>query len=550
MKTETLNLEITGMTCNHCATSITKLLTKIKGVKQVKVRFPETTCECSFDPSQTSKEEIINTINSTKNYRVKGEIPKSENNTNNQFDLIIIGGGSAAFSAAITANELGLSTLMINGGLPIGGTCVNVGCLPSKHLIRAAESIYHASHSPFNGIMPNKPHWNYSSIIQQKKELVKTMQQKKYLDVVKNFPNLKIIEGMAEFVDTKTVRVNGKDEFTALKIIIATGSTTSIPPIEGLDKIDYLTNNTLFDLEEFPGSITIIGGGYIGLEIAQAYRRFGNRVRIIEYFDRILINETKDITDELTKYFTEEGIEIFTGVKLEKVFREGDKIILQGTQNGQSIQFIEPGKLVVAAGRKPNTQNLGLDKIGIETLKSGHIKVNEYLETNVPNIYAVGDCNPNPPFVYTAAYEGKIAVQNAFNGANKKTDYTGMPWVIFTDPQVAGVGINEEQAEKQGIPYEAATLPLSEVPRAIAALDTRGFIKLIRNPETDKLLGARIVAPEGGELIMELSLAIKYGITVTELAESIHPYLTLSEGIKLAAISFKKDVGALSCCAS
>ncbi|HXH18577.1 MAG TPA: FAD-dependent oxidoreductase [Chitinophagales bacterium] len=355
--------------------------------------------------------------------------------------------------------------------------------------------------------------------------------------------------GRAEFIDEKTIIVGGKDEYTALKLIIATGSTTSIPAIKGLIETCYLTNDTLFDLEQLPESLTIIGGGYIGLEIAQAYQRFGSKVRIVEYFDRVLNSQTADIADEITKYLSSEGIEIHTDVKAEKVYSQKGKVILEGTQNGSKVIF-ESTHILIAAGRKPNTQNLGLEKINVQTLKSGHIIVNEFLETNVKNIYAIGDCNPNPPFVYAAAYEGKLAVQNAFAGAQKKTDYTAMPWVIFTDPQVAGVGMEEEEARKNNLPFEVSTIPLSEVPRSQAALDTRGFIKLIRNPETDKLLGARIVAPEGGELIMEICLAIKYGITVSELASAFHPYLTLSEAIKLAAIGFGKDVSKLSCCAA
>ncbi len=547
-----VKIEITGMTCDHCAASIEKLVERKKGIIAARVSYETGRGEFTFNRRDISEKEIVAAINSTKNYRVKSITHSGEEGkaTATRFDLIIIGGGSAAFSAAIHANELGLSTLMVNGGLPIGGTCVNVGCLPSKHLIRAAESIHKASHSPFDGIQPNKPGWDYDKILHQKKELVKGMQQKKYQDVVKTFSHLSMVEGWAKFTDPHAIRLNDGKEFTADKFIIATGSKTSVPPVEGLREIGYLTNETLFDLESLPESITIIGGGYIGLEIAQAYRRFGSKVRIIEYYNRILPTQSKDIAGELAKYFTEEGIEIITGVRLAKAVQQGNHVVLQGMQNEQLVEFVENGKVVIAAGREPNTSTLGLDKARVDTLASGHIKVNKFLETNVPGIYAVGDCNPNPPFVYTAAYEGKIAVQNAFEGLNRKADYTGMPWVIFTDPQVAGVGMDEHQAEKQGLPYEISKLPLQEVPRAASALDTRGFIKLIRNPETDQLLGARIVAPEGGELVMEVSLAIKYGISVTELAESFHPYLTLSEGIKLAAVTFKKDIAELSCCAT
>lgn len=239
---------------------------------------------------------------------------------------------------------------------------------------------------------------------------------------------------------------------------------------------------------------------------------------------------------------------------MEKVEREGSKIIILGKdmKSGNTFQFFEPGHIVVATGTTPNIKNMGLEQIEISLQKSGHIIVNDYLQTNVPHIYAAGDCNQNPPFVYTAAYEGNLAVSNmkaCCEDEFVKTDYTGMPWVIFTDPQVAGAGMDEAEAEKKNIPFEVSTVPLSEVPRYVAALDTRGFIKLIRNKETDKLIGARIVAPDAGELIMEASLAIKFGITVSELKNFFHPYLTASEGIKLAAITFGKDVTKLSCCA-
>ncbi len=468
----------------------------------------------------------------------------------NKFDLIIIGGGSAAFAAAIRANELGLTTLMVNAGLPIGGTCVNVGCVPSKTLIRAAGTAYHASHSNFSGIKPKGADIDFAQVIRDKKQLVKTLQQKKYIDVVSDFENLQMIEGRAEFMDDKTILVNGKAEYTAIKFIIATGATTNIPDIEGLKETGYLTNRSLFDLEEQPQSITIMGAGYIGCEIAMAYNRLGTKVRIIEFTDRVLRSQMPDISEELEMHLRREGIEILPNFRAVRFEKQGkDTIIHCKSPNGSLLQIVEPGKIVVASGIKPNTQKIGLQNIGLQLTRTGHVQVNEFMESNLPNIYAAGDVAGTPAYVYTAAYEGKIAVENAFTGAENKADYSSLPWVVFTDPQVAGVGLDEAQASAQNIPFEVAKLPLSEVPRSLVANDTRGFIKLIRNRETDKLLGARVVAPEGGELVMELSLAIKYGITVKELARSFHPYLTLSEGIKLAAITFDRDVHKLSCCA-
>ncbi len=466
------------------------------------------------------------------------------------YDLIIIGGGSGAFSAAIHANELQLTTLLVNGGLPIGGTCVNVGCVPSKVLVRAGETVYNASHSNFAGIKSKGADIDFTKVIKDKKQLVSTLQQKKYFDVVNDFENLEIVEGWAEFIDEKTIVVNGTDKYSALKFIIATGATTNVPDIDGIKEIGYLTNVTLFDLEEKPESITIMGAGYIGLETAMAYNRLGVKIRIIEFTDRVLRTQTPDISEELEKQMKSEGIEFlpnFHAVRFEK--QGSDTIIHCKCPDGSFTKLVEPGRVLVASGTKPNTQNLGLENIGLQLTNSKHIQVNAKMETNLSNIYAAGDVTNTPAFVYTAAYGGKIAVGNAFTGTENKADYSSLPWVVFTDPQVAGVGLDEAQAATQNIPFEVSKLPLTEVTRSIVANDMRGFIKLIRNPETDKLIGARIVAHEGGELIMELSLAIKYGISITELRNSFHPYLTLSEGIKLAAIGFGKDVSKLSCCA-
>ncbi|MDZ4714136.1 MAG: mercury(II) reductase [Cytophagales bacterium] len=546
----TIALEIKGMTCDHCAVSIGKRFEGKKGIVNNLISYPNKKGEFTFDASLVSKQEIIDTINATKTYSVSGEISENES-SKNHFDLIIIGGGSAAFSAAIKAEELGLSTLMVNAGLPFGGTCVNVGCVPSKTLIRAAETVYHSSHSNFAGIKPRGADIDFAQVIKDKKKLVATLQGKKYMDIVSDFQNLTMLEGWAEFRDEKTIIVNGKDEYKALKFLIATGATTHIPNIEGLSGINYLTNVSLFDLEEKPESITIMGAGYIGLEIAMAYNRLGVKVRIIEFTDRVLRTQTPDISDSLETQMSKEGIEILPNFRAVKFERNGNETIIHcKCPDGSLAKIVEKGKVVIATGTKPNTGKLGLENIGLTLTKTGHIDVNEKMETNLANVHAVGDVTNTPAFVYTAAFEGKIAVENAFSGAGSKADYSSLPWVVFTDPQVAGAGLDEAQAEAQNIPFEVSKLELKDVPRAIAANDIRGFIKLIRNMDTDKLIGARVVAPEGGELIQQLSMAIKYGITVKDLAESFYPYLTLGEGIKLAAITFGKDVSKLSCCAS
>ena len=553
IKSETVHFEISGMTCDHCATSIEKKFEGKKGIISKSINYPEGKGSFTYDSGKIDQEDIIGTINqgNFKVTRIAGKDDPVIVRDSSHFDLIIIGGGSAAFSAAIKAESLGLTTLMVNGGLDFGGTCVNVGCVPCKNLVRVAESAYHATHSNFTGIRPKGVEIDFKPVIRDKKELVATLQQKKYMDVVIDFQYLTMKEGWAEFVNEKTIKVNGGDTYTAKKFIIATGSTTNIPDVVGIDEIGYLTNVSLFDLEEQPESITIMGAGYIGLEIAMAYNRLGTKVRIIEFTDRVLRSQTADISTELEKHLRNEGIEVLPNFRAQKFEKEGaDTIIHCKCPDGSFTKIVESGKIVIATGTNPNTSKLGLQNIGLLLTERGHIKVNEKMETNLHHIFAAGDVANTPAFVYTAAYEGKIAVENAFTSTNSKVDYSSMPWVIFTDPQIAGTGMDETEAEKQNIPYEVSSFPLTEIPRSIVANDTRGFIKLIRNKETDKLIGARVIAPEGGELIQQLSMAIKYGITVRELAESFYPYLTLSEGIKLAAITFGKDVTKLSCCAS
>ncbi|EKF53971.1 mercuric reductase [Galbibacter marinus] len=553
---ETITLEIEGMTCEGCATHIEKDMNATEGVLSSTVNHETGKGEFNFDADKMSKANVIDAINSVGDYSVVNNVDEEEvsavnSKGQNKFDLIIIGGGSAAFSAAIKAEGLGLTTLMVNAGLDFGGTCVNVGCVPSKNLIRAAETVRLATHSNFKGIKPRGADIDFTQIIKDKKALVASLQQQKYMDVVSDFKNLTMLKGWAEFVDNKTILVNGKDRYTAANIIIATGATTNIPSIEGLNKVGYLTNVSLFDLEEKPKSLTIMGAGYIGLEIVMAYNRLGVKVRIIEFTDRPLRSQTKDITDVLVEQMNSEGIEILPNFRAFKFEKKGnDTIIHCNCPDGSTTQIVEKGHIVVATGTKPNTSNLGLENIGLKLTESGHIIVNEKMETNISNIYAAGDVTITPAFVYTAATEGSTAVNNAFSSTKTSIDYSSLPWVVFTDPQIAGAGIDEIEAEKKEIPFEVSKLDLIHVPRALAAQDTRGFIKLIRNTETDKLIGARVVALEGGELIQQLSMAIKFGITVKDLAESFYPYLTLGESVKLAAITFGKDVSKLSCCAS
>ncbi|GBD88217.1 mercuric reductase [bacterium BMS3Abin03] len=546
MKQEIIKLEISGMTCDGCARTIEKKFEGKEGILDKSVSYPKGEGTFTFDASKIKKEDIIETINSIEHYKVKSEL-NNGHNTENNFDLIIVGGGSAAFSAAIKASELEKKVLMINDGLPIGGTCVNVGCVPSKTLIRTAEAFYNANHPNFTGVKPGANKIDFKEVINQKRELVNGLRQKKYVDVISDDPNVTVLKGRAKLTGKNSVEVNGETK-TAGTILIATGSSTFIPDIPGLKDSGYYINDTLYELEELPERLIIIGGRYIALENAQLFARLGAKVTVLQRSIRILPTEMPDITENLSDYLKEEGINIKTGVKIHSVTKQNGKVILKVSVKN-SDEIIEGTHLLVATGRKGNTNNLGLEKLGIETHGNGFIKTDEYQRTSVPNIYAAGDITGEHLFVYTAAYAGALAVENAFIEGQKEKDYTVLPWVIFTDPQVAGVGMDENQAYADGIDYDTSVFMLKDIPRALAARNTKGFIKLIRNKETGKLIGARILASEGSELLMEVSLAIKYGITVKEIRQMFHPYLTLSEGIKLAAITFDKDVNKLSCCA-
>jgi mercuric reductase len=493
--------------------------------------------------------ECCSTSNDVQKHLTESEKPPAREAAKAGKHFVIIGGGSAAFSAALKAAELGAHATIINDGLPMGGTCVNVGCVPSKTLIRAAEVLHRAQRPPpFAGIAISGRLLDFKAVIEQKRALVRELRQAKYADVIGDNPNITFIKGRGLLVDARTVDVDGM-KIRSDAMLIATGARPSVPPIAGLDKVNYLTNETAFELDSLPESLLVIGGRYIALECAQMFARMGSKVTVLRRSERILPDETPDLTDALTGYLREEGLEIVSGVTLLSVTQDAEQVVVETRVCGEPQTF-RAQQILVATGRSYNTENLGLENAGVQTNPDGSVKVSDTLETSTAGIYAAGDVLSENMFVYTAAYEGALAVENAFNGAKRKRDYTALPWVIFTDPQVAGVGLDEKQAATQGIETDVAMLPLSHVPRSLAARDTRGFVKLIRNRATDQLVGARILAAEGSELLMEVSLAIKFGITVRELAGCFHPYLTLSEGVKLAALVFSKDTGKLSCCAS
>ncbi len=549
-ESKTIKATITGMTCDSCRHHVDSALKNVPGVQAVKIDswqsgFAEILA--APDVARTELEEAVSKAGYGAKVIEETSPPQSSSSGDSfDYDLIIVGGGSAAFAAAIKASELEKSVLMINDGLPIGGTCVNVGCVPSKTLIRTAEAFRNTRQTQFEGIKTNGSQLDFKTAIRQKRELVADLRQKKYVDVIGDDPNVTVLKGRAKLLDQNTVQVNGEKR-TAKAILLATGSSTFVPDIPGLRDSGYYTNDTLYELEELPEHLIVIGGRYIALENAQLFARFGSKVTVLQRSSRILPTEQKDVTDQLTGYLAEEGINIKTGVKILAVEKNG--AVSVRIKIGGKEETVGGSHLFVATGRKGNTEKMGLENVGIETFGNGFLKTDDYLRTNIPNIFAAGDVIGENLFVYSAAYEGALAVENAFGESLKTKDESPLPWVVFTDPQVAGVGLDEAGAEAAGIEFDVSVLSLADVPRALAARNTKGFVKLIRNKADDTLIGARILASEGSEMLMEVALAIKYKIPVKELRQILHPYLTLSEGIKLAAITFDKDVAKLSCCA-
>jgi len=356
-----IKIKISGMTCVGCSNTIERALSA-KGIEYAKVDYENMSAFVSFDENVMSSSKIIDIINSIGHYKAENiEETVDENRQNIKKHLVIIGGGSAAFAAAIQAKEYGVKITMINDGLPIGGTCVNVGCVPSKYLIRASETLFKVNNNPFKGIESKGEVSNFKKIINDKEKLVLQLRKEKYIDILKQMEYFELIEGRAQLLSNKEIKI-GNRVINATHVLIATGASSMIPDIDGLDSVDYLTNIEAFELDNLPKSMMVLGGGYIALEIAQMFSRFGTEITLLQRSSQILSKEQKDISDELIKHFENEGIKVVTEYCAEKI--------------------------VVATGRVPNTTDLGIDNAGVKIEKNGSVMVNKYMQTNVPNIYA------------------------------------------------------------------------------------------------------------------------------------------------------------------
>lgn len=550
-------LQIEGMTCDHCAATIDRALREAPGIVHRQTNFAE---RRSFvvAAGAVSPDTLRRTV-AAAGYRVTDIQPHAAAETaaparppvavshgGPAADLLIIGGGSAGFAAAIAAAEAGASVTMVERGT-LGGTCVNVGCVPSKTMIRAAEAAHRAGHSAFAGVGTHAGPVALPEVVAQKDELVASLRQAKYWDVLAAYPRVRLVSGAARLTAQGGVTVNG-EPVRAGKTLLATGAHPWAPPIPGLEQTSHLTSTDALALTTLPRRLIVIGGSAVGLELAQMFARIGSQVTVLEAMPRIVPNEDAEIGEALAGYLLEEGLALYAGVSVIGVAgRPGAYHV--GVRNAAGERTLEAEQLLVATGRRASTADLGLEPAGIRVGAKGEIAVNEHLETSRPGIYAAGDVTGDPMFVYVAAYAGNLAAKNALTGNTRRYDLSALPRVTFTDPAVASVGLSEEQARRGAGEIRAAKLPMSYVPRALATRDTRGLIKLVADAQGN-LLGAHVLAPEAGEMIEAAAMAMRFHIPVDEIAAMFHPYLTNAEGIKLAAQVFTKDVKKLSCCAA
>ena len=467
-------------------------------------------------------------------------------NGNDQYDLVVVGAGSAGFSAAITAAGQGAQVALVGHGT-IGGTCVNIGCVASKTLIRATETVHHANiaSTRFDGIESGARVVDWAAQIAQKDVLVASLRQAKYVDLLPEYNNITYHEGQARLV-AGGIDVGGQ-RLASDRVIIATGARPALPAIPGLAEVTPLDSTAALSLTELPRSMIVLGGGYVGVELAQTFARAGVVVTLV-FRSRLLPEAEPEIGQALAGYLADEGITIVRGVSFDVVRKTGDGAALAIIRNG-APEILTAERILVAAGRTPNTEGLGLSEAGVVQTSSGAIVVDDRMRTSKTGVYAVGDVTGKDQFVYMAAYGAKLAAKNALNSNSLRYDNTAMPAVVFTDPEVASVGLTEAQARAAGHPVRTSVLSLDNVPRALAARDTRGLIKLVADGVTRKLLGAHILAPEGADSIQTAALAIRGGLSIDDMSEMIFPYLTTVEGLKLAAQTFDRDVKKLSCCA-
>jgi mercuric reductase len=526
-------LEIQGMTCADCAVHVREALQRA-GAQEVRIdwRAGRGTVAAG-GPTQAELNEAL----AGTRYRVAHVRKPSAGNGaraggERNYDLIVLGSGGGAFAAAIRARDLGHRVVLVEQGT-IGGTCVNVGCIPSKSLLVSSQR--------HDGRPDALAH-----AVSVKAALVERLREQKYINLLDEY-GIQMRPGIARLLDAHTIEVDG-EPLSADAILIATGARPAVPAIDGLADALYLTSTTALEVTEPPGRLAVIGANAVGLELGQMFGNFGTHVTFITRH-AVAPRSEPEISQTIREALERQGHHVIEHATTEHVRVDGRQKVLEGTVGSERFE-VRVDEILVATGRQPNTETLGCDAVGVETDSRGAIVVDEHQRTSVPSIYAAGDVTDQPQFVYVAAAGGATAAQNALAGDDARLEFSNLPRIIFTSPQIAAAGLTEGEAREQGLEVQTTVLPLDAVPRALVNGDTHGLFKLVAETGSGRLLGAGIIADGAGEVIQSAVLAIKAGLTVDELASTWAPYLTMAEGLKLAAQTFGRDVAKLSCCAA
>ncbi|MBI4338774.1 MAG: FAD-dependent oxidoreductase [Chloroflexi bacterium] len=429
--------------------------------------------------------------------------------------------------------------------------------MPSKRLLTVGDNLYYPQHPKFAALKNgHKPRFNFAAAIREKNEMVAMARQANYVNVLEHLDGVSLVQARARFVGPNQVEAGGQ-VFEGDKIIIATGSSTKALPVPGMDQVRWLNNVAALELPELPGSMIVVGGGPLGLEFAQMFAHFGTKVTVLEAMDQILPRHEPEIADELQRCLEAEGITFRIGVTIERVEeRDGKKVVTvrggRGVQKRRSlateVEELTSDELLLAAGIQANTAGLDLEKAGVKANKNGFIQVNQYYQTDNPNVFAAGDCVGRMALETVAAKEGALAAENALTVPTRTLNYDHIPNAVFTNPQVASVGLTEEEEMRRFNACACRTIRMDMVPKALTVNEDRGVFKMVIHPRSSKVLGVHIVSPEAADLIHAATIAVKYGLTVEDVVDTLFVFPTLSEGIKRVAQAFTRDVSQMSCC--
>ncbi len=443
-----------------------------------------------------------------------------------KYDAIVIGSGQAGNPLSHHLADKGWKVALIERK-NLGGTCINTGCTPTKMMVHRAMVAHYARNGAKWGTTSSGVNVNLAEIVAKKNELVASFRGGQERNAAKR-PNITLYRGHAKFVDAKKIEING-EIIEGEKIFINTGTRALIPEIDGLSAVPYLTNASVMELKEVPQHLIVLGGGYIGLEFGQMFRRFGSEVTVVHHGSQILPREDEDLAAELQKALEAEGIKFLLSASTQRA-QQADGQIALTVKMPSGMEMVYGSQLLIATGRAPNSGDLGLEKAGIERDKRGYIKVNNKLETNVPGVYALGDVKGGPAFTHISYNDFQIVYENIVNGGDWTTDNRPVPYSVFTDPQLGGVGMNEKEARAAGRKIKVGKIPMSWVARAIERDETAGMMKVIVDAETNRMLGANILATEGGELVQILGFLMLAGAPYTLLKGAVYTHPTLAEG--------------------